>query len=738
MNQPTPTDRIEPAATTVEGIIERVTYHHPDSLFTIARMRVRREQSRITVLGYLPNPRPGESLRIGGQWEVHPLYGQQLRITSVQSIAPATVEGIKATLSSGLIKGVGPKTIARLVNHFREQTLEVIATRPDRLVEVNGIGPETASRLVAAWRSYNSMRDLMQFLYDNGINPAYGARLFKEYGEMAVEILGQDPMRPAHDIPGIGFTISDRILQNRGTPPDDPGRVQACVLHVLERRADGGHSYCRLDDLLTECQRRFDIGTGAVRIAVNTLVEDDQLVVEILPGERETPSVFLKQMHQAETMVAARLNALIDFSGPEVGPDRDRITREILKKLAIQLSTEQLNVLENVLAHRVAIITGGPGTGKTTLIRSITVIFESIGRTVYLCAPTGRAAKRLSEVSSHEALTIHRMLRYSPNENGFEYNRDNPLVVQVVIVDEASMVDTFLMRHLLDALPFTARLILVGDVHQLPSVGPGNVLSDLIASGAIATFELTDIHRQATASTIISSAHRIRRGLQPQIDDFDESRDLSDFYFVEQWNSEAAVRMILDLNRYRIPQRFGFDPIHQTQVITPMHKGLLGTIHLNRILQQNLNPNPYLIRTEGLDLKIGDKVMHLRNDYRKDVFNGDNGTVADIDQKNKMVTVDFAGNLIDYDAAELTDLTLAYAITIHKSQGSEYACVIVPLMPEHRVMLQRNLLYTAVTRGKQLVVIIGSRKAVQTALDNDRPQKRSSALAGRLRQLRLP
>jgi exodeoxyribonuclease V alpha subunit len=329
------------------------------------------------------------------------------------------------------------------------------------------------------------------------------------------------------------------------------------------------------------------------------------------------------------------------------------------------------------------------------------------------------------------------LLQYSPNENCFAHNRDNPLAARVVIVDEASMVDTFLMQHLLDALQITARLILVGDVHQLPSVGPGNVLADLIDSGSVATFELREIHRQATTSPIISNAHRIRRGLQPQIAAFDTTQNPSDFYFVEQMNPEAAVRTILELSRHEIPQRFGLDPIGQTQVITPMHKGLLGTIHLNRMLQNALNPNPYLVQTGGLDLKIGDKVMHLKNDYRKEVFNGDSGSVADMDSKHNIVTVDYDGRLIDYDAVELTDLALAYAITVHKSQGSEYACVIVPMMPEHRVMLQRNLLYTAVTRGKQLVVIIGSRKAIQKALENDRPGRRLSSLAARLRQLRL-
>jgi exodeoxyribonuclease V alpha subunit len=736
VNHLTPPDATAPA-TTVEGTIERVTFHHPGSHFTIARFRVARQQNRITVLGYLPNPQPGEFLRIGGRWEDHPRYGQQLRITSVRSGIPASAESIQAALSSGVFQGVGSKTIARLVGHFREQTLEVMADRPERLAEVRGVGPKTASRLAAAWKSHNSLRQLMQYLYDSGINPAYGARLFREYGENALEILHRDPMRPAHDIAGIGFAISDRILQNRGTPADDPDRVQACVLHVLEQMADDGHIYCLLEDLLTRCRRRFDIEYRTARLAVTALVEAEQLVVEKLHGEPASQAVFLKQMHLAETAISAKLNALIDFPHRTAGPDREQITREILQKLAIQLSPEQLNVLEGVLACPVAIITGGPGTGKTTLIRSITTIFESFGRSVFLCAPTGRAAKRLSQVTRRDAFTIHRMLQYSPNENGFERNRDNPLAARVVIVDEASMVDTPLMQHLLDALQLTARLILVGDVHQLPSVGPGTVLSDLIASGSIPTFELKEIHRQATASAIISNAHRIRRGLQPQVEAFDASQDLSDFYFVEQMNPETAVRTVTDLSRYRIPQQFGFDPIRQTQVITPMHKGLLGTIHLNHMLQKSLNPNPFVMRTEGLDLKIGDKVMHLKNDYRKEVFNGDSGTIADVDVKNEMVTVNFDGRLVDYESFELTDLTLAYAITVHKSQGSEYGCVIIPLMPEHRIMLQRNLLYTAVTRGKQLVVIIGSRKAIQTALENDRPRRRSSSLAARLRQLRL-
>ena len=724
------------ANTFVEGRIEKVTFHHPDSHFTIARFRVSGEKGRITVLGHLPDPHPGAILQINGRWENHPRYGQQLRVVSAQSVMPATVDGIRTTLASGVIKGLGAKTAALLVDHFGEKTLEVITNSPERLTEVKGIGPNTASRLTTAWKAHSSLQDLMHYLNDNGINPAFGGRIFKEYGEKSIDTLNADPLRPAHDIAGIGFTISDRLLQNRGLPPDDPERVQACVLHVMQRTADQGHIYSTLNDLLTQCRRKFSIDSTIGRDAVLALVETGQLLLEEDPDDPSQKAVFIQQMHQAETAIAEKINAMLSFAGSDANPDRHRITSEILRKLAIQLSPEQAGVLEEVLTQQVAIITGGPGTGKTTLIRSITAMIESTGQNVYLCAPTGRAAKRLSEVTYHDAFTIHRLLQYNPNEESFEFNRDNPLSAQVVVVDEASMVDIFLMRHLLDAMQLTSRLILVGDVHQLPSVGPGNVLSDLMASTAIATFELREIHRQAATSPIVANAHRIRRGLPPQIEPFDDLHELSDFYYVEQRNADETVRTILSLNRHQIPQQFGLDPIRQIQVITPMHKGLLGTIHLNSALQKNLNSNPIEIQTEGLSLKVGDKVMHLKNDYGKEIFNGDSGTVVEIDATHKIVTVDFDGNLIDYDPVELTDLTLAYAITIHKSQGSEYACVIVPIMPEHKVMLQRNLLYTAVTRGKQLVIVIGSRSALQAALDNDRPQRRSSSLAGRIQKLR--
>jgi len=718
-------------AATLEGHIERVTYYNRENHFAIAKFRTGKTNTLVTVLGTMPQPSPGEALRVTGNWETHVRYGQQLRITSVETVLPATVAGIKSYLASGFIKGVGPKTVRRLVDHFKEKTLAVIENNPERLSEVQGIGKETAQRISAAWESHHVLRRLMQFLQENGINTSYGAKIFKTYETAAIDILCNDPLRVAHDIPGIGFLVADTILQNTGAAPNDPIRVQACVLHVLEQQAEAGHIYTLMDHLIDRCERLFKVEADDVRSAIKQLHAENELVIEA-PDASQQQAVYLKPLHAAESGIASRLKALLTYPVQESGPDRDRITREVLRKLAIQLSAEQLQVLEHVFSHRVAIITGGPGTGKTTLIRSITAVFDSFGKNIVLSAPTGRAAKRLAQVTGRKASTIHRLLRFNLNDETFERNRDNPIAADVVIIDEASMVDTNLMFHLLNAIHITSRLILVGDVFQLPSVGPGNVLSDLIQSQTIQTFELKEIFRQARTSPIIANAHRIRKGETIDIQRDDHLQELADFYFVEQYQPDRVVNTIVELCTRKIPQRFSFDPIHAIQVLTPMHKGPVGTINLNRILQKHLNPNPGMIQAAGHNLKLGDKVMHLKNNYQKEVFNGDTGTIDDIDLKNKTVSIDFDDRIIDYDFTELEELSLAYAITVHKSQGSEYPAVIVPILTQHFAMLQRNLLYTAITRGKNLVVLIGTRKALAIAIDNDRPQQRTSSLAHRL------
>jgi len=719
-------------AATLEGHIERVTYHNQENHFTIARFRTSKTNTLVTVLGTMPHPSPGEALRVTGNWETHVRYGQQLRITTVETVLPATVAGIESYLASGFIKGVGPKTVRRLVDHFKEKTLVVIENSPKRLSEVPGIGKETAQRISAAWESHHVLRRLMQFLQDNGINTSYGAKIFKTYETAAIDILCNDPLRVAHDIPGIGFLIADTILQNTGAAPNDPIRVQACVLHVLEQQAEAGHIYILMDHLIDRCGQLFNIAADDARSAIKHLHAANDLVIEALDASPDQ-AVYLPSLHAAESGIAGRLKALLTYPVQESGPDRDRITGEVLRKLAIQLSAEQLQVLEHIFSHRVAIITGGPGTGKTTLIRSITAVFDSLGKNIVLSAPTGRAAKRLAQVTGRKASTIHRLLRFNLNDETFERNRDNPISADVVIIDEASMVDTYLMFHLLNAVHITSRLILVGDVFQLPSVGPGNVLSDLIQSQTIQTFELKEIFRQARTSPIIANAHRVRKGEMIDIQRVDHLEEPADFYFVEQYQPDKVVNTIVDLCTRKIPQRFSFDPIHAIQVLTPMHKGPVGTINMNRILQKHLNPNPGMIQAAGHNLKLGDKVMHLKNNYQKEVFNGDTGAIDDIDLKNKTVSIDFDDRIIDYDFTELEELSLAYAITVHKSQGSEYPAVIVPILTQHFAMLQRNLLYTAITRGKNLVVLIGTRKALAIAINNDRPRQRASSLAHRLR-----
>jgi len=468
------------------------------------------------------------------------------------------------------------------------------------------------------------------------------------------------------------------------------------------------------------------------RDSIKSLAVSGEVVIEKVYNDTDTEAVFLKQLHQAEAGIANKINALLSIPTSFTGLDSGQITLEVLKKLAIKLSSEQLAALEGILSHRVAVITGGPGTGKTTLIKSISALFDALGKRLRLAAPTGRAARRISEVTGRKAETIHKLLGYNPANGFFEKNRDNPVDADALIIDEASMIDTFLMFHLLQAVHMQSMLILVGDAFQLPSVGPGNILSDIIKSKKIETFELKKIYRHAKESPIIVNAHKIRKGQPPDLEKAGDSEDLSEFYFIEQNNPETVVKTIVELCVRKIPERFDFDPLDEIQVLTPMHKGLAGTLNLNHVLQKRLNPNTIMIETMGNTFKLGDKIMHLKNNYQKEVFNGDIGTIYDVDKKAQMLSVNYYGRIVDYDFSEMDEISLAYAISVHKSQGSEYPAVIIPIMMQHFVLLQRNLLYTAITRGRKLVVIIGSKKALLTALNNDSPQRRLSRLADRL------
>jgi exodeoxyribonuclease V alpha subunit len=727
-----PPNTISPPLTTLEGHLETITYYNEETHFSIAKFRTEKNQNLVTILGYLPEPKPGEALKIHGVWETHAKYGQQLKLASFEVILPATVAGIRTYLESGLIKGIGPKMAARFVRRFKDKTLEVIETNPEKLLEIKGIGKETAARISRAWEEHHAARALMRFLRENGIKTSYSAKILKTYGYKALDILRNDPYRLVNDIPRIGFYIADAIVQNSEMPVDEFQRAQACVMHLMEAYSEDGNIFIHEKSLIERCQNLFRLEAETILKAVQALSDSNQLVIETVGDAPDIRCFYLKSLHQTELGISTRLKALLSNPVRERELDSEKITVEVLNKLAIKLSSAQIEVLEGVFSHRVAIITGGPGTGKTTLIRSITAVFEALGKKILLAAPTGRAARRLTEVTRRKASTIHKLLGFNLTEQRFEMNRDNTLDADTIIIDEASMVDTFLMYHLINAVHLGARLVLVGDVFQLPSVGPGNVLSDLIKSQKIKTFELKKIFRQTGQSPIVVNAHKVRRGDIPDLDKAGDPDGLSEFYFIEQSHPETVAKTIVELCRVRIPERFALDPINEIQVLTPMHKGLVGTHNLNQVLQQGLNTHPIAIKIMGSSFRLGDKVMHLKNNYQKEVFNGDIGTICDVDNKGEMLAVNYDGRIVSYDFSEIDEISLAYAISVHKSQGSEYPAVILPLLTQHFAMLQRNLLYTAITRGKKLVILIGTQKALAIALKNDRPRQRLSSLAKRL------
>jgi len=723
---------------TLQGQLDHITYYNEDNHYTIARFKTTDTKTNVKLVGYLAGIAVGQQLKITGVWDTHPKYGQQFKVTAYSVVLPATIDGIRGYLRSGVIKGIGKKMADRLVKHFGDQTLIVIETYSGKLTEVEGIGPAKAKRIVQGWRKQHAVRRLMQFLQDNGIKLAYAGKILRMYGEDAVDILRTDPFRIANDLPGIGFQIADTIALNMGLSEDDPKRIRACIINLTEQNTSQGHTFIYRERMLERCFDIFRIEPEKTLEELTVLAEDRELVIEPAFEDQDELIIYPIRLHQAETAIADKLKAMRSVPVNAAYPDSKDITSEVLKKLAIQLSAEQLNVLQEILTHRAAIITGGPGTGKTTLIRSVNAIFELMGKSVILAAPTGRAARRLTEIAHRPAATLHKLLGFNLEKGVFERTRDNPLDADAIIVDEASMVDVVLMDHLLQAVRMTSVIILVGDIFQLPSVGPGNVLADIIRSESVRTFELTRIFRQAQESLTVLNAHKVRQGQWPPDIALPSSNDsaekrLSDFYFIEKHTPAQVVETIVLLCRQKIPHAFNLDRTKDIQVITPMHKGEVGAINLNSVLQKALNPNHNGKPNTRMAFKRGDKVMHLKNNYQKDIFNGDIGVVLANDPANKELTVDFDdGRIIKYEPEELEDLTLAYAITVHKSQGSEYPAVIMPLMTQHYAMLQRNLLYTAMTRGRLLVVLIGAKRALGIALNNDKPQKRFSSLAYRL------
>jgi exodeoxyribonuclease V alpha subunit len=713
---------------TLTGTIEHITYHNPENHFTIARLRIDATHNLVSILGYLPHSSRGENLRITGHWEKHPRYGPQLKVAHYETLLPTSVDGIRRYLASGVIPGIGAKTVARLVQHFGADLLQVIEQTPQRLLEVRRIGPDTADRIARGWQVHHAARQLMAFLQSHELNPSWCGPLLKAYGDEALKILEETPFRVMEDLPGRGFLIADTIARHQGRPADDPDRIRACVQHLLTQAAAEGHICLPEEHLLEQGQSRFEIDPADMGTVLKVLARSGEIVSDQLDAADNHRQIYRYDLYTAESGIAGRLAAMHMLAPPAMPCHPEDITATVVRRLAIKLSDDQLEVVQGILSHRVAVITGGPGTGKTTLIRSLCAVFETLGKPVCLAAPTGRAARRLSEVTRHQAATLHKLLGFNPIEGGFEKNQDDPIEADVFIIDEASMIDTPLAHAFLRAVPLTAILILVGDIFQLPPVGPGNVLRDVIAAGRTAVYHLTQIFRQQEESPIVLNAHRVRQGRMPALHRA-VPQALTAFAFIEEERPAAVVAAVVELCVHQLPGQFDLDPIRDIQVLTPMHKGEVGTINLNQVLQRHLNHRP---PEAGFGFQPGDKVMHLRNNYAKGVFNGEIGLVEEIDSARERLMVSYDRRQVSYEFNERDELSLAYAISVHKSQGSEYPAVVVPLLTQHYALLQRNLLYTAITRGREVVVIVGSKRALAVAVENNRPRQRLSFLDVRL------
>ncbi len=715
------------AAESLSGLIERVVFHNPATGFCVLRVKVQDRREPVTVVGECTRVAPGELVRAEGGWQTSPSYGLQFRARSLIAVPPSTREGIEAYLASGMIKGIGRSLAKKLVAAFGPAVFDVIEREPDKLRRVPGIGRGLARRISEAWQEQRAVRDIMLFLHSHGLSPLRAARIFDAYGERAIEVVSANPYRLVQDIRGIGFASADQLAERLGIARDSPFRLRAGLDHVLEEALGEGHCALPQSELIRRAARLLGVEAEPVEAVLRDAIEVGSLIEDRVEG---TLCVFLPYLHAAERDIAQVLLQL-DRGRPRWAPGNvDATMAAVEAGLGFTLAEGQRAALRLALTSRLLIITGGPGTGKTTLVRAILLGLEEAAADVELAAPTGRAARRLGESTGREARTLHRLLEAEPGR-GFRRGPERPLTCDLLVVDEMSMVDVPLMHALLGALPEEAGLILVGDVDQLPSIGPGQVLADLIASQRLPVARLDEIFRQAAESMIVRNAHRINRGLMPELAR-PEPEALTDFYAIRADQPEDGARTILELAGSRIPTRFGVDPRADIQVLCPTNRGELGARHLNRLLQQTLNPDaPDRIEHHGVTFALGDKVMQLENDYEREVYNGDLGHVLAIDRAQNTLVVEIDGRPLTYDFAELDCLAPAYAITVHKAQGSEYPVVILPLARQHGRMLRRNLVYTAITRAKRLVVLVVEPGALELAIA-ERPEARRWS---RLREL---
>lgn len=714
----------------VEGVIERITFRSDDTLYTVARINTR-EGREVTVVGPMPSAVVGQAVRVTGTWVTHKDYGKQFKLEKVETLAPATLVGIQRYLGSGLIRGIGPATAANLVKAFGLKTLEIIENQPDALLGVPGVGPKKAERISQAVAEHKAVQEVMVFLQSHGVSPAFAARIYRRYGDKSIEIVSRNPYQLADDVFGIGFRTADKIAREVGIAPDSPHRAASAVKYWLSRSADAGHCFCEHPELVEAVCTELDVSSAIIESAISSLQAQGEVFIE-------DDAVYLAPFYHAERGVASRLHEISHSSMWQLDQCDEGQLEDAQKRAGIHLGEAQRRGVESSFASGVMVLTGGPGTGKTTTLRIMIDLFEARNMKVLLAAPTGRAAKRLTEASGRQARTIHRLLEFEPGEGGWRFGRGlaNPLECEALVVDEVSMIDTLLMYNLLKAVKPGCRLILVGDVDQLPSVGAGNVLRDIIDSGVINTAHLDEVFRQAPGSMIVENAHKVNRGEFPVL------RGANDFMFIEEPDPEKAAAAVVNTVARRLPYKLNCNAIDDIQVLSPMRRSVTGVDNLNDLLREALNPSrngvPEL-RGGGSSFRRGDKVMQIRNNYERRVWNGDMGRVVWVDTEEGQVRVrysDVEGDRdVVYDQADLDELVLSYCVSIHKSQGSEYTAVVIPVSTQHYVMLQRNLIYTAITRAKKMVVLVGTKKALAIAISRATVHGRKTRLADRLRQV---
>lgn len=707
------------------GYIERITFQNPETGYTVAQLKENKRLDLVCIVGSMPALQPGETIRCQGHWTTHLVYGQQFIVQSHRTEVPADVIGIKKYLSSGLIKGIGAKYASRIVEKFGTETLNIIDEYPERLLEVQGLGKKRLETIRSCWSKQNSIRNVMVFLQSHGVSPSYAQKVYKAYGDESIKKVQDNPFHLAKDIHGIGFKTADAIAQKLGIPKHAPGRIDAGIEQTLCDRNDEGHVCFPAIELIKLAEEALEVPKEAIEERLQVLTKENRIEIGDMFHEGKLDQfIWLRPLFLAEVGICRQISRLRRTSCHLRPVVIERALEWVQDHLSIELATKQQQAVAQSIKEKIQIITGGPGTGKSTITKAILAITEKLTDKIILTAPTGRAAKRMAEITGKKAKTIHSLLEFDFKQGKFKRGLENPLECDLIIIDESSMIDTYLMYSLLKAIPNTARVVFVGDINQLPSVGPGNVLKDLISSKCLPVTALNEIFRQAAGSRIITNAHRINNGVFPDI----SNQSDSDFFFIDVETPEEVLSNILALVTQRLPTKYGLSPFLDIQVLAPMRRGIIGIENLNTLLQEQLNPHGDSLLWSGKCFRAGDKVMQIRNDHKREVYNGDIGRILSINKLDQEVIVKIDEREILYEFSDLDELVLAYSVSVHKYQGSECPCVVIPVHTTHFKLLHRNLLYTAVTRGKKLVILVGTKKAIALAVKNDEVRRRYTGL----------